>query len=374
MSNHHEHKIPILSFYSGGGFMDMGFEKAGFEIVWTNEVDEVFVKLHESGITSWRKARGNGIKAEIFNKKSITEISAEEIIEEAFPNKKPEDFGIIGGPPCQDFTLNGKMKGFNGERGKLTIVFFDRILELQPTFFVMENVTGLTKSKSSKEYLEELLKRVQKKYYIDHKILNAIDFGVPQFRERVFFVGIRKDKLGEGMEDKLQGEWFTFPVNKKYYGAAKNYKWATAVPFGNKLKKPIDLPIELCVENCLVSSKQMNAIPNANEFFNLYVEESKLKNIEEGDTKRPSFKRLHRFRYSPTACYGNNEVHLHPYQNRRLSVREALRIQGVEDTYILPDELPLSKKFKMIGNGVPVPLAEAVASAVMGFLKHNQIL
>ena len=71
MNKHYENKIPILSFYSGGGFMDMGFEKAGFEIVWTNEIDEVFVKLHEAGITSWRKARGNGIKAEIFNKKSI---------------------------------------------------------------------------------------------------------------------------------------------------------------------------------------------------------------------------------------------------------------------------------------------------------------
>jgi DNA (cytosine-5)-methyltransferase 1 len=64
--------------------MDMGFEKAGFEIVWTNEVDEVFSKLHEAGITSWRKARGNGIKAEIFNKKSITEVSAEKIVEKHF--------------------------------------------------------------------------------------------------------------------------------------------------------------------------------------------------------------------------------------------------------------------------------------------------
>ena len=55
MNNHHEHKIPILSFYSGGGFLDMGFEQAGFETVWTNEVDAVFAKLHAAGITSWRK-------------------------------------------------------------------------------------------------------------------------------------------------------------------------------------------------------------------------------------------------------------------------------------------------------------------------------
>jgi DNA (cytosine-5)-methyltransferase 1 len=374
MNNHLEYRIPILSFYSGGGFMDMGFEKAGFEIVWTNEVDEVFAKLHEAGITSWRKARGNGIKAEIFNKKSIIDVSAEKIVEEAFPVGKPEDFGIIGGPPCQDFTINGNMEGFNGERGKLTIVFFDRILELLPTFFVMENVTGLTKSKSSKEHLEKLLKRVKKEYFVDHKTLNSLDFGVPQFRERVFFIGILKDKLDENILNKSLGEWFNFPVNKKYNGAASKYKWATAVPFGKKLTKPSDLPIELCVEKCLVPFRQMNKIPNANEYFNLYVQEKELKKISEGETNRPSFKRLHRFKYSPTACYGNNEVHLHPYRNRRLSVRETLRIQGVEDSYILPPELPLSKKFKMIGNGVPVPLAEAVANAVKDFIIQNNVI
>lgn len=374
MNNHHEHKIPILSFYSGGGFMDMGFEKAGFQIVWTNEIDEVFIKLHEAGITSWRKARGNGIKAEIFNKKSIAEVSAEKIVEEAFPEGKMADFGIIGGPPCQDFTINGNMKGFNGERGKLTIVFFDRILELLPTFFVMENVTGLTKSKSSKEHLEKILKRVKKEYFIDHKTLNALDFGVPQFRERVFFIGIRKNKLDENIVNNSLGEWFPFPINKNYIGAASKYKWAMAVPFGKKLTKPSDLPIELCVEKCLVPFRQMNKIPNANEYFNLYLEEKELKKIGEGETNRPSFKRLHRFKYSPTACYGNNEVHLHPYKHRRLSVRETLRIQGVEDSYVLPPELPRSKKFKMIGNGVPVPLAEAIAIAVKKFIKENKVI
>lgn len=366
--------IPILSFYSGGGFMDMGFEKAGFQIIWTNEVDEVFVKLHEAGITSWRKARGNRIKAEIFNKKSITEVSAENIVEEAFPEGLSEDFGIIGGPPCQDFTSNGNMEGFKGERGKLTVVFFDRILELRPTFFVMENVTGLTRSNSTKDHMNKLISRVEKEYFVDHKTLNALDFGVPQFRERVFFIGIRKNKLDEDIVNKSLGEWFTYPINKKYNGAATKYKWTTAVEFGKKLKKPKDLPLELCVESCLVPFREMKNTPNAKEYFNLYAKETALNKIGEGETNRPSFKRLHRFKYSPTACYGNNEVHLHPYRNRRLSVRETLRIQGVEDSYVLPPELPLTKKFKMIGNGVPVPLAEAVANALKDFIKVNKVI
>jgi len=375
MSSSKENKIPILSFFSGGGFMDMGFEQAGFEVVWTNEYDNIFAKLHAAGITSWRKSKGNGVKAEIFNTKSITEIESQEIIHEAFPNGKPSHFGMIGGPPCQDFSMNGSLKGFEGERGKLTVIYFDKILELKPTFFVMENVTGLTKRKETKEYLKILLKRVEIEYYVDHEKLNSLNYGVPQHRERVFFVGIRKDCLNKKNIEKAPfGKWFPFPLNKKYQGAATRFNWGKKVPFGESLKKPDDVPFELCVESCLVPDGEINSIPNAGEIFTLYKPINELKLIDEGETTRPSFKRLHRFKYSPTVCYGNNEVHLHPYLHRRLSAREALRIQGVPDEYILPAELSLSKKFKMIGNGVPVPLAEAVAKSLKSFLYDNHIL
>lgn len=375
MSKNKEHKIPILSFFSGGGFMDMGFEQAGFEVIWTNEFDETFAKLHTAGMTSWRKSQGNGIKAEIFNTKSITKVKSEEIISEAFPNGKPKHFGMIGGPPCQDFSMNGSLKGFDGERGKLTIVFFDKILELKPTFFVMENVTGLTKRKDTKEYLQTLLKRVEKKYYVDYEKLNSLNFGVPQHRERVFFVGIRKDYVSkQAIEQAPFGKWFPFPVNETYHNAAIKYNWSKQSPFGNQPKKPDDIPYELCVESCLVPNSKIDIIPNANEVFTLHKPIIELNKIAEGETNRPSFKRLHRYKYSPTACYGNNEVHLHPYLNRRISAREALRIQGVPDEYVLPPELSLSKKFKMIGNGVPVPLAKAVAVAVKDFININEII
>jgi DNA (cytosine-5)-methyltransferase 1 len=375
MSSNHEHKIPILSFYSGGGFMDMGFEMVGFEIAWTNEIDPIFAKLHAAGITSWRKSRGNGIKAEIFNTQSISEISTRQILMEAFQGVSPKQFGIIGGPPCQDFTLHGNREGFKGERGKLTVVFFDKILELRPTFFVMENVTGLTKSKETKKHLLKLLERIEKVYKVDFNTLNALNFGVPQHRERVFFIGIRRDIIQKKtFEVNLEGKWFNWPINQKYIGSEKKYAWPEVVPYGKKLTKPKDLPIELCVENCLVSHRDKHKVPNANEYFNLYIKEAKLKKIKEGETNRPSFKRLHRFKYSPTACYGNNEVHLHPYKQRRLSVRETLRIQGVPDTYELPKDLPLSNKFKMIGNGVPVPLAQAVAESLLKFIRDNKIV
>ena len=193
--------------------------------------------------------------------------------------------------------------------------------------------------------------------------------------ERVFFVGVRKSKINkEVIEQSPFGKWFPFPKGVNVINAAAHYKWPKAVPFGKKLKKPKEIPIDLCVENCLVPQREISKTPNASEYFNLYVQEQKLLAINEGETNRPSFKRLHRFKYSPTACYGNNEVHLHPYKNRRLSVRETLRIQGVPDSYVLPSEITLSKKFKMIGNGVPVPLAEAVATALKIFLTNNSII
>ncbi len=368
-------KIKILSFFSGGGLLDMGFEMAGFEIVWTNESDKSFTLLHSSGITSWRKSKGNNIKAEIFNTKSIEDITSKEVVLEAFPNGKPDFFGIIGGPPCQDFSTNGKRKGFKGERGKMTIRYFDKISELRPSFFVMENVTGLVKNKSHKEHFAKLVKRITEEYYFDYKVLNALEFGVPQFRERVFFVGIRKDYIINSLSgNSITENWFNWPEKGVYKNATKKYLWPKPKNFGYVQKKSSELPLELCVESCLISKKELDSIPNAMEFFKLHVPLVKLQGIKEGETNRPSFKRLHRFKYSPTACYGNNEVHLHPYENRRLSVRETLRIQGVPDTYVLPPEIGLSKKFKMIGNGVPVPLAEAVATALKIFLSDNSII
>lgn len=376
MNSLHENKIPILSFYSGGGFLDMGFEMAGFEIIWTNEYDEVFAKLHAAGITSWRKSRGNGIKAEIFNTKSIARIESSEILREAFKGTKPPVFGIIGGPPCQDFSVNGSRKGFRGSRGKLTILYLKKILELRPSFFVMENVKGLLMK--HKTYLLKLLERVSKDYEIDYKVLNALEFGVPQFRERIFLIGIRKSLMANSPTKAKTGEtWFPWPLDKSYEKAATKFQWPSASKFGGKVTRHRDIPLELCVKSCLVPDNKFNSIPNSNEFFKLYGKVQVLNKIKEGETNRPSFKRLHRFKFSPTACYGNNEVHLHPSKNRRISVREALRIQGVSDEYVLPKKLGteqyLSKKFKMIGNGVPVPLAHAVANALRQFIGQLSI-
>lgn len=365
-----KNRIKVISCFTGGGLMDIGFEQAGFETVWTNEVNSQFAEMYASGVSSWRNVNGNSEAAEISDNRPLQEISAEEIIEGAFGNDIPEIFGIIGGPPCQDFSTAGNINGFNGERGKLTELFLNRVSEISPAFFVMENVEGLWKVKKNQKILLKLLKDISDQFYIVTNVLNALEYGVPQDRKRLFIIGFSRSHFPNA--DFEIPNKFKWP-KRLYENAADKYQWPLLSTFGGRPRKPKEIPSELCVNSCLVNERS-TSIANANEIFKVYSEKFYL--IDEGNTRKQSFKRLHRYRYSPTACYGNNEVHLHPYKPRRLSVREVLRIQGVPDDYILPKYLGekqrhvgLSAKFKMIGNGVPVPIARAIAVAINDFLK-----
>lgn len=373
-----EKSMPVLSFFTGGGFMDMGFMQAGFDIVWTNEIELAFAEFYEQGITSWKinhRLLPKGQNCSISNTCSIKDISSDTILEEAFDNNVPRLFGVIGGPPCQDFSINGNLVGFKGERGSLTDTYLCRVLELNPAFFLMENVTGLIRVKRNAIHFLDLLSTISEEYLIDWDILNSLEFGVPQSRERIFVVGLNKKYFDlNDINIDFKGKWFPFHEKQKYLNPLKQYNWPQAIDFGSKnVEKPKDIPLQLCLDSCLVSRDKELIVSNANEYFNLIGDEKRFHSIKEGETNRPSFKRLHRYKYSPTACYGNNEVHLHPYLNRRLSVREALRIQGVDDSYVLTSKNRLSKKFKMIGNGVPVPLAKAVAETLKEFIENLKI-
>ncbi|MFM8008633.1 MAG: DNA cytosine methyltransferase, partial [Dolichospermum sp.] len=108
--------------------------------------------------------------------------------------------------------------------------------------------------------------------------------------------------------------------------------------------------------------------PNAQHYFQPRAGKIKFATIAEGDDSKKSFKRLHRWRYSPTACYGNNEVHLHPYKIRRISVAEALAIQSLPANFSLPENMSLTNMFKTVGNGVPYLAAKALAQTIIDFL------
>ena len=96
--------------------------------------------------------------------------------------------------------------------------------------------------------------------------------------------------------------------------------------------------------------------------------------ISEGDDGKKSYKRLHRWRYSPTAAYGNNEVHLHPFKPRRLTVAEALAIQSLPANFELPSTMTLSNMFKTIGNGVPYLAALGLAKSILNHIGEHDVI
>ena len=374
--------MPLLSFFTGAGFLDIGFGEAGFPAVWHNEIVEWFVKGYEFGMSNRPCTLAGTGRIEC--RESIATTGPNEIFKQAFQGgSAPGPFGIIGGPPCPDFSVGGKNKGHQGERGKLSEVYIDRILELCPAFFLFENVPGLLRTKKHKAFFDRIRSKAQRNYVTDVRILNALDYGVPQDRERVFFVGFErrwfKRKYGIAAVRSCDAavnagkHWFPWDAAREVDGAKAAFRWPTTSPFRQSPPKPKGVPDKLTIHGCILGGAGMDlsALPNGKDAFKPYSQ--KFHEIDEGDDSRKSFKRLHRWRYSPAAAYGNNEVHLHPIEPRRLTVREAMRIQTVPDWYALPPEMPLSHKFKTIGNGVPIKLARAVALAIRKVLSGDEI-
>jgi DNA (cytosine-5)-methyltransferase 1 len=364
-------RIPTLSFFTGGGFLDMGFELEGFDTVWINENNDTFRGLYEEAHPVWlRKQRINAPDVYIEDD-SVENLRGSAVLRQRFGRRRPSMFGMIGGPPCPDFSNAGLHHGHNGINGRLTKTYVKLICDIRPTFFVLENVAGLARFQKHREFLERMEKQIRDAGFVTEKrILNALEYGVPQFRERLFVVGVRTREYKKYVSCKnlIPGEpWFPWPT-PRYVDAATSFDWPGASDFGGRPRKPKEIPSKLCVHSCLIPDKDQEKVPNARDIFRAYS--GKFYEVGEGDTSQKSFKRLHRYRYSPTACYGNNEVHLHPWKPRRISLLEAMRIQGIPDSYIFPEDVPLTPAFKVVSNGVPVPLARYVARSLRLLLEE----
>ena len=381
--------IPVLSFFTGAGLLDIGMHDAGFDVIWRNEYHLPFVEGFQYGFSRLLDAKSEDFPV---CTKSITDITPYSIRNEAFGGRLwKNEFGMVGGPPCPDFSVAGSNRGHEGDNGKLTGVYFDQIMGLLPTFFVFENVKGILSNNRNRSYLTKQLRKLSKHYVFDIALINALNLGVPQDRERVIVIGFHKSyltdvlessdlktlmerntqALNSGLDRKKfpKFNWFKWPHLDKFASAKSSYNWPTTNPFGEKIKKPEDVPLELCVGNYLTG---LSRLRNQTEYFT--PKSKKFTVVDEGDVSRKSFKRLHRWRYSPTAAYGNNEVHLHPSLPRRLTVREAMRIQTIPDLYALPKSMTLSNKFKTIGNGVPVKMANLIAKEISEAFRSEQFL
>ena len=180
----------IISLFSGAGGMDIGFEMAGFETVVAVEYDKSCCETLKKNRPKISVIQGD-----------ISKISTSEIL--SVGGLKPTEAAVlIGGPPCQSFSLAGKRMGMDDPRGKLVLEFIRIVKESLPKVFVMENVRGMVNWQDGKaieailnEISEPIIFEGQEYHYkVDKAILNALEYGVPQSRERVFIVGNRVNK------------------------------------------------------------------------------------------------------------------------------------------------------------------------------------
>ncbi|MFD2728887.1 DNA cytosine methyltransferase [Enterococcus camelliae] len=370
-------KISIFSFFSGSGFLDLGFEKTGYDIELVNEISAPFLEAYiysreKMNLSVPRFGYQNldineyftGQRKELM--KHIKEVREENRV-----------VGFIGGPPCPDFSVGGKNKGREGENGKLSMNYVDLIIDMKPDFFLFENVKGLWKTSRHREFYEEFKHKLHSAgYCTTDRLTNSLEFGVPQDRERIFLFGLQKKKLNKTQYQNSEILDFPWENQIRYeMDEIRRVNWPLVDDFNpNKhIICPNECIPELTVEYWFQKNEVYNH-PNTYDHFRPRAGLTKMKSISEGDVSKKSYKRLHRWRYSPTAAYGNNEVHLHPYKIRRISASEALAIQSLPSEFELPHDMSLSNMFKTIGNGVPFLLSEGIATTIKEYLSLNKMI
>jgi DNA (cytosine-5)-methyltransferase 1 len=191
-----KNKIGIFSFFSGAGFLDLGFEKTkGFETVFVNEFHPAFVEIYKGS----REKLGIPSPMFGYHVRSIEDFLAKNELANLSDNlKKAKDAfeitGFIGGPPCPDFSVGGKNKGKEGENGKLSGSYIDLICKTKPDFFLFENVKGLWRTKKHRQFYETLKDKLTSSgYVLTEKLINAIEYGAPQDRDRTILIGFHAE-------------------------------------------------------------------------------------------------------------------------------------------------------------------------------------
>jgi len=323
-----DNALNIISLFAGAGGLDLGFEQAGFNILVANEFDKAI----------WETYRRNHLAPLIT--RDISTI---------LPSELPPCDGIIGGPPCQSWSEAGNLKGIEDKRGQL---FFDyiRILKAkQPKFFLAENVSGMMARRHSKAVENIVNQFYQAGYDVHIHLLNANDYGVPQDRKRVFYVGFRRD---------LQITYF--PPKKHRY-------------------KPTLSDAIIDLKDNAIPARDKNItngddciVPNHEYFIGnystIYMSRNRVRSWDEpAFTVQASGRQCQLHPQAPkmVKVETNKQIfdpeHAHLY--RRLTVRECARIQGFPDDFLFYYR-NLNDGYKMIGNAVPVGLAFEMAQSI----------
>ena len=326
----------VISLFSGCGGLDLGFEKAGFNIPIANEFDKSIWETFKINHPNTKLIEGD-----------IRNITKEDI-EKVFDGKID---GVIGGPPCQSWSEAGTLKGIDDPRGKLFFDYIRILQEFKPKFFLAENVSGMLSNRNSDAVKNILCMFEDAGYNVSLTMVNAKDYGVAQERKRVFYIGFRNDLDIN----------FAFPDGSTKSDDSKitlrDIIWDlqyTAVPASEKNKHNPDAV-------------------NNNEYFTgayspIFMSRNRVKEWDEqAYTVQASGRQCQIHPQAPKMVkVGKNDCRFEEGKEdlyRRMTIREVARIQSFPDDFKFIYE-NTNDAYKMIGNAVPVNLAYEIAVAI----------
>lgn len=356
----------VISLFSGAMGLDIGLEKVGLNIVIGQDFDATCVEtMRENG----HNALGGDIR----------EINPHELLDMT-GLKVGEPFLICGGPPCQPFSTAGKRLGINDPRGSLFMDFIRMIDYIKPRFFVMENVKGImsaplkhvpTTERDENDpeqklgtVLDVILSEFDKLGYSTvYGVLDAVNYGVPQFRERFVLIGSRDN------------EDIFLPIPTHFAKHQNlNYRWVTV---GQVIQDLEDDDTE-CARLSGERKDYLHLVPEGGNWKNLPAElipKAMGGAYKSGGGKVGFYRRLSYSQPAPTITTSPAQkatMLCHPRKDRPLSVKEYARIQQFPDNWIFTGTT--AAKYKQIGNAVPIGLAEAIGQALLATAENSAII
>jgi len=350
-------KIKVISLFSGAGGFDIGFESTKkFQTVAVVESNQVYIDTlrNNQGLKLNGKTHFLS-KSKILNL-DVKNISGTELLDKSGINSKKDVFVIIGGPPCQSFSVIGKRLGLRDTRGMMIFEFVRLIKECKPQYFVFENVPGMVNQWGGR-VIRKLTKAFNDiNYKMCSNILNAADYGAYTRRKRFIMIGTCLNNINP-----------TVPIQTNVYLKSKfQQKYFLMSPW-LKVKDILeDLPLPNTEDKCglthHIATNHTEAVRN--RFSNLeYGQRDYIRKRTRLDPELPSLSLM-------AGGEGGYVYHIHYKYPRELTSRECARIQGFPDEYVFAGK-PLDVA-KQIVNAVPVQLSTAIAKQIYKMVQQSK--
>ncbi len=352
-------KLTVVDLFSGCGGLSRGFLDAGYNVILGVDNDE-------SSLKTFKVNHGESkvLNADLFDKKAIQEIKKE-------AGRKIDV--LIGGPPCQGFSLTGT-RNFDDKRNRLYLSFIEAVAELKPRAFLIENVPGLVRLYEG-AVKNEIINRLTKiGYNVEWRILCAADYGVPQIRKRVVFVGIQK-KYGKFEFPKATntpGNYVTcsdaisdLPSLQKNLGEEKReYNTAPLSVYQKHMRKRAAfLYNHVATKHTDMVVSVISRVPEGGNHKDLP------KGVGTSRKFNEAWTRYHSKKPSKTIDTGHRN-HFHYKYNRIPTVRENARLQSFPDDFIFLGTR--TQQYKQVGNAVPPLLGLAIAKQLLKYIGYEK--